>query len=513
MDSVVADNRIRNVVIVGGGTAGWMAATALSRAFDHQLDIRLVESDEIGIVGVGEATIPSIRLFNALAGIDEDAFVRATQGTFKLGIEFQGWGAPGERYMHAFGQVGQGLGMLEFFQYWLRARSEGLAGPLWDYSFNATAAWDGRFARLPRIPDTKLEGLTHAFHFDASLYASHLRGIAEGNGVTRIEGKIVSVERRPEDGFVQSVTLDDGRAVDGELFIDCSGFRGLLIEQTLGAGFEDWSEWLPCDRAVTVASENAGPPRPYTQSIAHDAGWQWRIPLQHRTGNGHVFCSDYISEGEATSVLLANLEGAPLAEPRVLRFTAGMRRKFWDRNVVALGLASGFLEPLESTSIHLIQSGIAKLIALFPHAGFAPATTAEYNRQAGFEYERIRDFIILHYFANQRVGQPFWDRCRAMAIPDTLRERLELFRATGRVFREHEELFIEIGWYQVLTGQNIVPEAWHPLADALTSDELVGFLADLKTIVSTTAAKLPTHEQFISARCAAAPIETQRKTA
>jgi tryptophan halogenase len=509
----LTDRRIRNVIIVGGGTAGWMAATALSKTLGHQLRIHVVESDEIGTVGVGEATIPAIRLFNALAEIDEDAFVRATQATFKLGIEFQDWGAPGESYMHAFGQVGQSLGVLEFHQYWLRARQQGLGGPLWDYSLNATAARAGKFARMPRIPGSSLEGITYAFHFDAGLYARFLRGISESRGVVRTEGKIVSVEQRPEDGFVRSVTLEDGSSVEGDLFIDCSGFRGLLIEQTLGAGYEDWTHWLPCDRAVAVPSENVGPLRPYTQAIAHQAGWQWRIPLQHRTGNGHVFCSEFMSDDEAAALLLANIEGPALAEPRTLRFTTGMRRKFWDRNVVALGLSSGFMEPLESTSIHLIQNGIAKLLSLFPDKSFEPSAIAEYNRKITFDYERIRDFIVLHYFANQRTDSPFWKRCREMPIPETLKPKLDLFRATGRIFREHEELFVEIGWFQVLAGQNIVPESWHPLADAITDTELEGFLADFKTIVASAAAKLPAHEQFIAARCAAEPVHLQRKTA
>jgi tryptophan halogenase len=509
----LADNRIKYVVIVGGGTAGWMAATALSQTLGHQLNIRLIESDEIGIVGVGEATIPAIRLFNALAKIDEDEFIRATQATFKLGIQFQNWGRLGEIYMHAFGQFGQSLGLLEFFQYWLKAKIEGSAGNLWDYSLNETVARAGKFARLPVIPNTKLEGLTYAFHFDAGLYARYLRGVTEKRGVVRTEGKIVSVQQKPEDGFIRSVTLESGEVIEGELFIDCSGFRGLLIEQTLKAGYEDWSHWLPCDRAIAVPCENTVPPRPYTQSIAHTAGWQWRIPLQHRTGNGHVFCSEYMSEDEATAILLANLEGPALADPRTLRFKTGMRRKAWDKNVVTLGLASGFLEPLESTSIHLIQNGIAKLLSLFPDKGFDPVGIAEYNRKVTFDYERIRDFIILHYYANQRTDSPFWARCQQMAIPETLQTKLNLFRSTGRIFREHEELFIEIGWFQVLTGQNIEPNSYHPLADAISSDQLRQFLGDLKSIIANTADHLPLHEQFIAAHCRAEPIEVQKVNA
>jgi tryptophan halogenase len=496
-------DRIQKVVIVGGGTAGWMAAAALSRTMGRQLSIHLVESDEIGTVGVGEATIPAIRLFNQLVGLDEDEFVRETNGTFKLGIEFQNWGQLGDSYMHAFGQFGQSLGLLEFVQYWLRGRREGVAGPLWDYSINDVAARLGRFARFNQIPNTNLDGIAHAFHFDAGLYAAYLRKIAEGAGVVRSEGRIQHVLRHGETGHVSAVKLDSGAEIAGELFIDCSGFRGLLIEQTLEAGYEDWTHWLPCNRAIAVPSRNTRPARPYTQSIAHQAGWQWRIPLQHRTGNGHVFCSDFISEDEATAVLLSNLEGEALAEPRTIQFRTGMRKSAWSHNVVALGLASGFLEPLESTSIHLIQDGIAKLISHFPNAGFDPVNVAAFNRRMRFDYERIRDFIILHYHANQRTDSPFWQRCREMDIPASLQDKMDLFRETGRIFRENEELFVEIGWFQVLTGQNIVPKSYHPLADHLTHEQLAGFFEDVGRIIRATAEHLPTHENFIAQYCAA----------
>lgn len=499
------DSRIRDVVIVGGGTAGWMAAAALSATMGDQLKIRLIESDQIGTVGVGEATIPAIRLFNGLVGIDENAFIRATQGSFKLGIEFANWGRKGDSYMHAFGQIGQSLDLIEFWQYWLRGRKEGVAEPLGHYSFNETAARDGRFARVPRIPNTELDGISYAFHFDAGLYAKLLRTIAERNGVTRNEGMIQSVSRDGETGHIRSVTLQSGEDIAGELFIDCSGFRGLLIEQELKTGFEDWTHWLPCDRAIAVPTENTAPPRPFTQSIAHEAGWQWRIPLQHRTGNGHVFCSEYFSEDEATATLLANVEGTPLADPRTVPFTTGMRRQAWNGNVVSLGLSSGFLEPLESTSIHLIQNGIAKLISHFPDRTFRAANTEAYNRRVAYDYERIRDFIVLHYHANQR-DEPFWQRCREMAIPDSLQDKIDLFRATGRIFREQEELFVEIGWFQVLIGQNILPETYHPLADVLTKEELTQFLRDIRTIVAANAARLPTHQQFIAQTCAAPAI-------
>ena len=501
----MSDNRIRDVVIVGGGTAGWMAAAALSATMGEQLRIRLIESDEIGIVGVGEATIPAIRLFNGLVGIDEDQFLRATQGTFKLGIEFQNWGRIGESYMHGFGQIGQSLDLIEFWQYWLRGRCEGVASELGRYSFNQAAAREGRFARVSRIPNTQLDGISYAFHFDASLYARFLRNISESKGVQRVEGQIVKVNLDPENGFVRSVALASGEQIAGELFIDCSGFRGLLIEQALETGYEDWSHWLPCDRAIAVPTVNTGPLRPYTQSIAHPAGWQWRIPLQHRTGNGHVFCSKYMSEDEATGLLLDTVEGAPLADPRVIAFQTGMRKRAWKRNVVALGLSSGFIEPLESTSIHLVQNGIARLISHFPDRSFAPANVAAYNRRIAYEFERIRDFIILHYTANQR-DEPFWQALREMDLPANLQDKIDLFKATGRIFREQEELFTEVGWLQVMIGQNILPDTYHPLADILTSEELAGFLKDLETIVTAPASRLPTHNDFIAQHCAAETI-------
>jgi tryptophan halogenase len=498
----VTDSRIREVVIVGGGTAGWMAAAALSATMGEQLRIRLIESEQIGIVGVGEATIPAIRLFNGLVRLNEDEFLRATQGSFKLGIEFLNWGRIGESYMHVFGQLGQSLDLIEFWQYWLRGRGEGVAGPLGRYSLNETAARAGRFARLQRIPNTQLDGISHAFHFDAALYAKFLRQHAEREGVVRTEGRIVGVNLDPETGFVSSVSLESGETVGGELFIDCSGFRGLLIEQTLETGYGDWSHWLPCDRAIAVPSANVGPIRPFTQSIAHPAGWQWRIPLQHRTGNGHVFSSSAMSEDEATAILLATVEGETLAEPRTISFQTGMRQKAWNRNVIALGLASGFIEPLESTSIHLVQNGIARLISHFPDRGFARANIDAYNRRIAYDYERIRDFIILHYTANQR-DEPFWRRLRDMELPQNLQDKIDLFKATGRIFREQDELFAEVGWFQVLVGQNIVPDTYHPLADALTKEELAGFLKDLETIIAAPVSRLPTHAEFIAHHCAA----------
>ena len=497
--------RISKVVIVGGGTAGWMAAAMLSKLMGRALAITLVESELIGTVGVGEATIPQIRLFNATLGIDENEFMRMTQGTFKLGIEFVDWLQPGHRYMHAFGAVGgRDLGAVPFHQYWLKSRQAGRADVLDRYVFNAVAGWQNRFLRGADIANSPLGNVAHAFHFDAGLYAKYLRGLAEARGVTRVEGTIKDVRLRGEDGFIESVVLDDGRVVEGELFLDCSGFRGLLIEQALHAGYEDWTHWLPCDRAMAVPCASVRPLTPYTRSTARRAGWQWRIPLQHRTGNGMVYSSAHMDDDEAARTLLAHLDGAPQAEPRALRFTTGMRKRFWHRNCVALGLASGFMEPLESTSIHFIQASLSKLVSFFPDAGFDPVEIDEYNRQVQFEYIRSRDFLVLHYWANRRE-EAFWRDCRVMSIPDTLAHKIELFQRHGRVFREHEELFTESSWIQVLIGQGVLPAGYHPMVDLLDDNETEAMLAGVRRVLESCAAQMPTHEDFIARHCAAVP--------
>jgi tryptophan 7-halogenase len=492
----------QTIVIVGGGSAGWMTAAALSRFLTRGWSIKLVESEEIGTVGVGEATIPGIRMFNAALGIDEDEFIRATQGSFKLGIEFDGWSRPGERYIHAFGQVGRDLGLIAFHHYWLRARANGANEGLAAYSLTAGAAAANRFVRGNPTPNAPLGPMTYAYHFDAGLYAAFLRRRAEGGGVERIEGKISEVKRCGESGDVDAVVLENGTRVGGDLFVDCSGFRGLLIEGALETGTIDWTHWLPCDRALAVPCANTSPLTPYTRSTARKAGWQWRIPLQHRTGNGHVYCSAHVSDDEAAAILLANLDGEAMDDPRPIRFQTGMRRKFWNHNVVALGLASGFMEPLESTSIHLVQSGIERLLKFLPNGPVAAADTDAYNRQTAFEYERIRDFIILHYHANQR-DEPFWQACRSMAIPDTLTEKLALFRANGRLFRVADELFTELGWLQVMVGQGIMPAGYHPLADQLSDNDLSAFLAATRQVVDGSVAAMSSHEDFIARHCAA----------
>ena len=495
---------VREVVIVGGGTAAWMAAAALSKLLKQQVQITVVESDEIGIVGVGEATIPMIQRFNQVLEIDENEFMRETQATFKLAIEFVNWGRVGDRYMHGFGHIGQTLNTVAFEHYWRKLHLQGRAGDLADYSITRAAALKNRFMRpVADAGNSPLGEIAYAFHFDAGLYARYLRRYAEARGVTRLEGRIVDARLSGLSGRVESLKLADGREVGGQLFIDCSGFRGLLIEQVLRTGFEDWSHWLPCDRAWAVPCESAGPLLPYTRSTAHSAGWQWRIPLQHRTGNGHVFSSSFMAEDEAQRVLMSQLDGRPTAEPRLLKFQTGMRRQAWNRNVVSVGLASGFMEPLESTSIHLVQTAIARLIEFFPTTHWDEADIAEYNRLSRFEYERIRDFLILHYHVNQREDAEFWRYCRHMSIPDTLAAKLALYQSRGRIVREGAELFAEVGWLQVMHGQGLQAQGYHPLADLIAEREIEAYLQGVREVIANCVEVMPTHEQFIAQHCAA----------
>ena len=498
----MSDRRIRNIVIVGGGTAGWMAAAALARLLDRSTTITLVESDEIGTVGVGEATIPPIIAYNNMLGINEDEFLAATKGTFKLGIEFVDWGAPGERYFHPFGCHGQDFQGVHFHQLYLRESKRRPLGDIAQWSMSATAAALGRFARPAPEAPLPLCQLAYAFHFDAGLYARFLRGLAERDGVRRVEGRIVDASLNDESGHVEAIRLADGSEIPGELFVDCSGFRGLLIEEKLGAGYESWKHWLPCDRAVAVPSEYPGQPDPFTRSTARSAGWQWRIPLQHRMGNGLVYAADHLDDAAAEALLLANLEGRPLAEPRRLSFTAGRRRLAWKGNVVSLGLSSGFIEPLESTSIHLIQSGIVKLLALFPDRQFNPVERDEYNRQMQDVFEDVRDFIILHYKATRRDDSDFWNYCRTMDIPDSLQNKLELWRAKGRLFREGRELFGTASWVAVLLGQGVVPADHEPPADALEQEMITDALEKMRLSYRAMAEHMPAHGDFIASAAA-----------
>jgi tryptophan halogenase len=498
---------LKTVTIVGGGTAGWMTAALLSRLFIRGYKIRLIESDEIGTIGVGEATIPAIRSYNGLAGIAEKEMVQATQATFKLGIEFVNWRAPGHSYIHGFGKIGQDLMWLHPHQLWLKALTRGQAKHFDHYSLNTLAARMNRFCPPdPRNPGSPMADIDYAYHFDASLFARFLRGQAEARGVERIEGKIVAVKVRGEDGFVDRLVLADGREVDGDLFVDCSGMRGLLIGDAMGVGYEDWNRWLLCDRAQAVPCESVSPLTPYTRSTAHGSGWQWRIPLQHRIGNGHVYASSHISDDEAASVLLANLDGKPLADPRVVRFRPGKRHRAWEKNVVAIGLSAGFLEPLESTSIHLIQTGITKLVALFPGQGFNVADIAEYNRQHDFEFCDVRDFIIAHYKVTDREDTPFWAYLKHMDVPDSLVERLELFRSSGRFFmRAKAELFREESWVQVLLGQGL-PMRYDPMVDMVPDDQALSFLRDIEEVIADCARAMPDHAAFIARTCQAPPL-------
>ena len=489
---------IRNVVIVGGGTAGWITAASLAKLLPRTIRIELIESDAIGTVGVGEATIPQIRRLNMILGLDEDEFIRETKGTFKLGIEFRNWGRKGESYIHTFGDVGMPLAGLGFHHYWLRARSEGMGGGLWDYSLHRAACDKHRFARMERVGNTAMTGLAYAFHFDAGLYANYLRRYAEAKDVVRTEGRIADVRLDGETGHLASVQLDGGREVEGDLFIDCSGFRGLLIGEALGVGYRDWSAWLPCNRALAVPSERTEPLLPYTRATAHDAGWQWRIPLQHRTGNGHVFCDGFTTEDEAARTLLSHLDGQPTAEPKPIRFTTGRREHFWFRNCVAIGLSSGFLEPLESTSIHLIQSNVSRLIELFPDRNFDEARRTEYNRLVGDEYETIRDFLVLHYHQTQRDDTEFWRYCANMDVPDTLKTKMDLFRSAGLFYRDPDDLFREASWLQVMVGQNLAPKGYHAMADRLSADQLLDYMGSVRRIVDQATDQLPSHGDFVA---------------
>jgi tryptophan 7-halogenase len=501
------DGPIRNIVIVGGGTSGWMTAAALARLQDNGITkIILIESDEIGTVGVGEATIPPIKTFNAMLGIDEADFITQTQGSFKLGIEFDGWRREGERYLHPFGDYGSDINGIKFHQIWMMLRSKGMTNPIGDFSMSEVATRGNRFDQPSNDPRNVTSLLAYAYHFDAGLYARYLRRYSEERGVKRYEGKITRVEQRAEDGYIKSVVLENGQQIEGDLFVDCSGFQGLLIEQNLNTGYEDWSHWLPCNRAVAVPSARTEPLLPYTRSTARTAGWQWRIPLQHRTGNGYVYCNDFISDDEAAATLLANLDGEALGDPRQLKFLTGRRKKAWNKNVVAIGLASGFMEPLESTSIHLVQEGISKLLALFPDRSFAAHERDEYNRITATQWERIRDFLILHYYVNEREGSAFWKRCATMDIPESLKHKMDLFAGVGRLFRYEDELFTDTNWTAVMIGQGLIPKKYDVLADTLDIEQVGNMLGHMTQMFHQAANAMPTHAAFIDRHCKGARL-------
>lgn len=488
---------VKKVVIAGGGTAGWLAASALSHQLGPILDITLIESDEIGTIGVGEATIPPIRAFHTLLKIDEREFMRATAATFKLGISFENWARKGDRYIHSFGRNGKPTWMCEFHNFWLRSLELGVKSELGEYCFELEAARAHKFATAPQME------INYAYHFDAGQYAKFLRAFSERNGIKRVEGKIKEVKQDGESGFVTALVLQSGETIEGDLFLDCTGFRGLLIEQTLRTGYDDWSNWLPCDSAAAVQTELMAPAPPYTRSIAHDAGWRWCIPLQHRVGNGLVYCSRFMSDQQATEKLLAEVHGKTLIQPRVIKFRAGRRLKAWNKNVVALGLASGFLEPLESTSIHLIMTGTTRLMRLFPFAGVTQSFVDQYNEEVLRELEAIRDFLVLHYHAVERDDSPFWRHCRRMFIPASLARRIEMFRQGAHAWQYEGELFRVDSWTQVMLGQGITPERYHHYAKAMSDQDLTRFLGALKGSIEQAVLQMPSHQDFLNRYCKA----------
>lgn len=499
----MSEHKIKKVVIVGGGTAGWMAAAALSKLlYDKEIEIRLIESDVIGTVGVGEATIPHILYFNRLIGIEENEFIQKTNATFKLGIEFENWGKLGDSYIHPFGPYGMDMEGIHFHHMWLRAQQLGKAAPIDEFNLQILAAKAGKFKRAqPDLQGSPLSTIAYAFQFDAGLYAKLLREFAESKGVCRSEGKIVKVKQNPLNEHIESVTTDNGDCFEGELFIDCSGFRALLIEQTLKTGYENWSHYLPCDRAVVRASETMSTLPPYTKATAKKAGWQWRIPLQSRTGNGHVYCSQFMDDDEALKSLNQDIAGKPISDPNFLRFTAGIRKKMWNKNVVSLGLASGFLEPLESTSIHLIQTAIARLMTNFPDKLFNEHDINYYNQRTRLEYEQVRDFLILHYHATQRDDSPFWNYCRTMKIPTSLEERIAIYKQNARLYRHDNELFNHVSWFAVFNGQGIFPQRYHPIADMLPENELNRRMSEIHRVTQKCLDVMPMHQAFIDQNC------------
>lgn len=487
--------QVKRVVIAGGGTAGWMAAAALSHQLGKVLDITLVESEEIGTIGVGEATIPPLVTFHKLLQIDEQEFMRATAATFKLGISFENWARKGDRYIHSFGTTGKSTWMCNFHNFWLRGREINVDTNLNDFSLESQAAMEGRFATSPNMP------ISYAYHFDAGPYAKMLRRLSEARGVKRIEGKIREVRQDSESGFIQSLVLESGQAIPGDLFLDATGIPAVLIEQALKTGYEDWSKWLPADSAIAVQTELTAPALPYTRAIAHDFGWRWRIPLQHRVGNGMVYSSHFIDDETVKEELLRSVDGKPINTPRVFKFTLGRRRQAWNKNCVTLGLASGFLEPLESTSIHLMMVSVNRLLHLFPFGGVTQSLIDQYNEGARLEMERTRDFIILHYHATQRDDSPFWRHCRQMAIPDSLKHRIQLFKENAYAFQGADEMFRVDSWAQVMLGQRIAPCAYHPEARMLGEQELTRFLTEYRKSISEAVARLPVHQDFVNRYC------------
>lgn len=491
---------IKKVVIAGGGTAGWCAAAALSRLLGSVLDITLIESADIGIVGVGESTIPTVRTFHHLVGIDEQTFMRETDATFKLGIDFQHWAREGDQYFHSFGTVGKSPWMAHFYNIWLEAHSKGMGGSLDDYSLETKAAQGGKFQLHKNLP------INYAYHLDAVIYGKYLRKLSEEAGVKRHEGQIVSVQQESQTGFITSVTLANGEMIEGDLFIDCTGFRGLLIEEALQTGYEDWSHWIRTDRALAVQTHSSGAPLPFTKVIAHSAGWRWRIPLQSRVGNGLVYSSAHMSDDEAYSLLEENLDASKVNTPKVIKYKTGMRKKIWNKNCVAMGLSSGFIEPLESTSIHLVQKSILELIQNFPFFGINDALVTRYNDLSQREVEGARDFVILHYKLTERTDSAFWRECGDMEVPDSLKGRIDLFRQSGMAYQAPGDLFRTDSWVQVMLGQRLEPQGWHRLGALMNQNESNQVFEGLKSTIDHTVANMMSHDAFLKQYCPTAIV-------
>lgn len=487
--------QVKRYIVAGGGTAGWMAASLLAKTMGEEIELILVESDTIGTVGVGEATIPPLLKFNNLLKINEADFMRETKATFKLGINFENWKDVGEDYFHSFGHTGKDHWTSGFHHFWLSGRARGLASSFDDYCLEVVAGLQEKFAQLPS------NGLNYAYHLDSAAYSKYLRKIAEDNGAVRKEGKIEQVNLNPENGYIKSLTLTSGEVLEADFFFDCTGFRSLLMGQALHVSYDDWSHYLPCDSAIAVQTKSVGEPKPYTRAIAHDAGWQWRIPLQHRTGNGLIYCGRYLNKDAALDRLLSNVEGETITEPNFIKFQTGARRKQWEKNCVVLGLSAGFMEPLESTSIHLIQRCITRFLRMIPAREISQADIAEYNDQTFEDMDKIRDFLILHYRVTERRDSEFWRYCAGMQIPDSVQQKINLFSETGRVFRKNEELFAENSWVQCMMGQGMMPKAYHPIADKMTDEEIEYFLGQIKDNVANTANTLPSHQDYIRQYC------------
>ncbi|NNE58316.1 MAG: tryptophan 7-halogenase [Hellea sp.] len=486
---------IKRYVIAGGGTAGWMAAAMLAKIMGEEIDLTLIESDAIGTIGVGEATIPPLLRFNRFLGVNEAEFMRETRATFKLGINFENWKNIGEDYFHSFGSAGKDHWTSGFQHFWLSGQKRGIASGYEDYCLEVVSAFQNKFAQLPD------NGLNYAYHLDSSAYAKFLRKIAEENGAVRKEGLIEDVKLRNDSGHITSLKLNSGETIEGDFFFDCTGFRSILMGKALDIGYDDWSDLLPCDSAIAVQTKSVIPAPPYTRAIAHDAGWQWRIPLQHRTGNGLIYCSQYLDKDAALQRFLGNIEGEMITEPNFIRFKTGARQKQWEKNCVTLGLSSGFMEPLESTSIHLIQRSVMRFIRMMPTAEICLNDVAEFNEQTFEDMDKIRDFLIMHYYVTDRRDSEFWKYCASMDVPEAVRQKIDLFTETARVFRKNDELFAENSWIQCMMGQGITPKSYHPIADKMTDKELEYFLGQIKKSIAQTASKLPPHEDYVNRYC------------